>query len=140
MMRFSRKVEYALIALVYMSRKPAGELTTARELSEKYKISLELIGKLLQNLARAGLIVSTQGVKGGYSLLQQPDEITIDSVIGAVDGPVYVTRCAKQHVQNICEREDFCNIRDTMSEIQKRINGFLGGISLKEFNHEVSVG
>ena len=66
MLRFSKKVEYALIAMLYMADKDPGELTTARELSDKYDISLELMGKLLQSLTRHDLITSVQGAKGGY--------------------------------------------------------------------------
>ncbi|MBN2013099.1 Rrf2 family transcriptional regulator [candidate division KSB1 bacterium] len=137
MMRFSRKVEYALIALVYMSQKTNGDLTTARELSERYDISLELIGKLLQSLSKAKIIISTQGVKGGYALQQTPEKVNINDVIQAVDGPIHMTRCLKKSKNEKCEREEFCNIKHKMGDIQKHIIEFLGGISLKEFASRV---
>jgi Rrf2 family transcriptional regulator, iron-sulfur cluster assembly transcription factor len=133
MMRFSRKTEYALIALVYMCKKTNGDLTTARELAEHYNISLELIGKLLQSLSKVGIIVSTQGVKGGYELVKSIDQVKISDIIHAVEGPIYMTRCAQKSKHDKCEREDFCNIKHKMSEIQNHIIGFLGEVSLKEF-------
>ena len=102
-------------------------------MAERYEISLELIGKLLQSLAKSNLIISTQGVKGGYELQQKPETIKINDVICAVDGPIHMTRCAKDQKGDKCEREDYCNIKHTMSGIQSQIIGFLDNITLSDF-------
>ncbi|MCB0259910.1 MAG: Rrf2 family transcriptional regulator, partial [Calditrichaeota bacterium] len=65
MLKFSKKVEYALISMLYMAKREDGELTTSRELSQHFNIPQELAGKVLQSLARTGCIASVQGVKGG---------------------------------------------------------------------------
>ena len=93
MIRISKKVEYALIALLHIAKKSSGELTTARELSDKFSISLELMGKILQSLVKNGMIVSVQGVKGGYYLARPTEGISLSSVITAVDGPIALTDC-----------------------------------------------
>ena len=71
MLQLSKKVEYGLIALRHMAMKPVGQVFTAKELALEYAIPYELLAKVLQKLARAGVVISTQGVKGGprkYSL------------------------------------------------------------------------
>ena len=133
MLRFTKKVEYALIALVYMSEKVEGELTTARELSEKFDISLELIGKLLQKLARHSIIASVQGVKGGYFLIKKVDDIKLSKIIEAIDRTLAVVGCVDSTNQTKCSRHDFCNICDTMSEIQSEFTDYFNKITLKDF-------
>lgn len=133
MMKFSKKVEYALIALLYMVRKPGGELTTARELSDKYNISLELMGKILQNLVRSGLVISVQGVKGGYYVERPSEQIKITLIIAAIDGPIAITDCISHGGQSVCKREGNCMIRQSMAEIQAKLVNFLDEISLKNF-------
>jgi Rrf2 family protein len=133
MMKFSKKVEYALIALLYMAQKPIGELTTARELSDKYDISLELMGKILQNLVRSGLIISVQGVKGGYYIGHAIDQIKISSIITAIDGPIAITDCISNEDETVCERERNCMIRKSMEDIQTKLVNLFDEISLKDF-------
>jgi len=132
-MKFSKKVEYALIALLYMAQKPIGELTTARELSDKYDISLELMGKILQSLVKSGIVISVQGVKGGYYLGQPMDQITISWVITAIDGPIAITDCINIEDETGCERERNCLIRKSMEKIQSKLVNLLDEITLKDF-------
>jgi Rrf2 family protein len=133
MMRFSKKVEYALIALLYIANKNNGELTTARELSDKFDISLELIGKILQRLAKSGLILSVQGVKGGYYLSRSSNEIKISLVVKIIDGPIALTDCIAAGSPAICERGERCLIRKSMENIQSRWLNLLDQISLNDF-------
>lgn len=133
MMKFSKKVEYALIALLHIAKKSNGELTTARELSEKFSISLELMGKILQSLVKSRLIVSVQGVKGGYYLARPMDQINISSVIRAIDGPIALTDCIATGNPETCDRGRNCLIRNSMEDIQLKLVQMLDQISLKDF-------
>ena len=133
MMKFSKKVEYALIALLHIAKKSSGELTTARELSDKFYISLELMGKILQSLVKSRLIVSVQGVKGGYYLFQPIDQIKVSSVVTSIDGPIALTDCIASRDPEICKRGKSCLIRKSMEDIQARLVNLLDEISLKDF-------
>ena len=133
MMKFSKKVEYALIALLHMGDKPMGELTTARDLSDKFEISLELMGKILQNLVKNGLVISVQGVKGGYYLAYSIDHIRISSIIIAIDGPIALTDCIAKEDGSPCERERNCLIRKSMENIQSKLVNLFDEITLKDF-------
>ena len=133
MMKFSKKVEYALIALLHIAKKSNGELTTARELSEKFTISLELIGKILQSLVKSRLIFSVQGVKGGYYLARPIDQINLFEVIRSIDGPIALTDCIASGDPESCERGSNCLIRNSMNDIQEKIMNLLEQINLKDF-------
>jgi Rrf2 family protein len=133
MIKFSKKVEYALIALVHMSKKPAGELTTARELSDKFAISLELMGKILQRLAQEKLIISVQGVKGGYFLAKKIEAITVGHIIKIIDGAIRLSDCVDKANPKRCERFDNCLIKNPVQNMQNQVYSLFDGISLKDF-------
>ena len=139
MLRFSKKVEYALIAMMHIADKAPGELTTARELSDKYDISLELMGKLLQSLVRYDLITSVQGAKGGYFLRQSKDEVKVGTIISAVDGPIQLAGCIGNNGNNRCVREKLCNIKPSIEYIQLELNDFFNSISLKDFKEKNNI-
>ena len=133
MMKFSKKVEYALIALIHIAKKSKGELTTTRELSDKFSISLELMGKILQSLVKNGLVVSVQGVKGGYYVARPMDQINMSTVITAIDGPIALTDCMVKGNAEKCERSRNCLIRSSMEDIQEKLVNMLDQISLRDF-------
>lgn len=137
MLRLSKKVEYALIAMLYMSRKEARHLTTARELSEMFHLPLEMIGKVMQKLAQKGLIISIQGVKGGYELQKPLDGINIGDVVAAVEGPHYMSYCVRNKGGQTlkCEHSHCCNIRHGMASIETKIRNLFSTISLKDLQN-----
>ena len=133
MLKFSKKVEYALIALLHIAKKTNSELTTARELSDKFSISLELMGKILQSLTKNGVIVSVQGVKGGYYLACPLNKISVSSVITVIDGPIALTDCIATGNPDNCVRGKNCLIRRSMEDVQMKLVNLLDQISLKDF-------
>jgi Rrf2 family protein len=131
MLRLSKKADYALIAMKHLAqRHRAGLSTSAREIAELYGIPIELMAKVLQRLVRTGLLVSTQGTRGGYMLGRPASSITVADVIQAIDGPLTVTACSTE--KNDCEQYSRCNIRDAMWQIRERIALALGTVSLAD--------
>ena len=110
MLRISKKTEYAIIALVDMAGNGKSSLVTAKDLSDRYNIPREILGKVLQSLAKNNLIDSHQGVKGGYQLVVPLREINIKTIIQTVDGPIQLVDCAVEDDCN-CGQIDYCNIK-----------------------------
>lgn len=138
MLKFSKKVEYALISMLYMANRQDGQLTSARELSEKFNLPQEIAGKVLQKLARHNCISSVQGVKGGYQLIQPPEEINLTTVIKAVDGPVRLVNCVTDKDNCGCDQFAFCNMRNPMELLQSRLVQFFDAITLADLQAEQS--
>jgi Rrf2 family protein len=131
MLRLSKKADYALIAMKHLAQKCAtGQSTSAREIAEQYDIPIELLAKVLQRLVRTGLLVSTQGTRGGYTLSRPAAAITVADVIQAIDGPLTVTACSTEN--NDCEQYNKCSIRDPLWQIRERIVTALGTVTLSE--------
>jgi len=132
MLKFSKKVEYALISLLHMAEQHSDQLTTSRELAAHFNIPPELIGKVLQSLAKHDCIRSVQGVRGGYQLAKNPDQINLANVIQAVEGPIRVVNCISGTEQCGCDQMDFCNIRNPMERLQFKLIEAFNRISLKD--------
>jgi Rrf2 family protein len=90
---------------------------------------LELLAKILQKLAKKGLVISHNGPKGGYLLAKEPSEISIGEVIRAIEGPIGIAECYHES-DNLCSQKAHCNIRTPMGVIQARIISLLDGITL----------
>jgi FeS assembly SUF system regulator len=131
MLRLSKKADYALMAMKHLAQQsPALCSTSAREIAEQYDIPIELMAKVLQRLVRTGLLVSTQGTRGGYALSRPAPSISVADVIQAIDGPLTVTACSVE--KNDCDQFSKCSIRDPLWQIKERIVSALGTVSLAE--------
>lgn len=136
-MRFSKKVEYALIAILHIARKEEGELTTARELSAEYNIPPEVLGKVMQRLARKKLIQSVQGIRGGYRLKMPIDRVNLSQIVDAIDGPIRIVSCVEKTDHRGCRQISYCNIKNPMALIQLKMESFLGQITLKDLEQKL---
>lgn len=134
MLKFSKKVEYALMALFHMEGRPDADWATAREVADACGAPLELLGKVLQALSRAGLIESAQGARGGYRLARAADRITLGEVIEAVDGPVHIAAC--QDDPSRCGQYSTCNIRQPVVRVQRELQDYMHHLSLASFRRE----
>ena len=131
MLRLSKKADYALIAMKHLALNQGGAASvSAREIAEQYDIPIELMAKVLQRLVRSGLLVSTQGTRGGYTLRRPSASISVADVIQAIDGPFTVTACSTENSE--CEQYSKCNIRDPLWQIRERIAAALGTVSVAE--------
>ena len=131
MLRLSKKADYALIAMKHLAQhRTRAPSTSAREIAEQYDIPIELMAKVLQRLVRTGLLVSTQGTRGGYTLGRPSASISVADVIQAIDGPFTVTACSTEN--NDCEQYSKCSVRDPLWQIRERIVAALGTVTLAE--------
>ena len=137
MIKISKRTEYALIALLDMADNGADTLVTARLLSQKYNIPPEILGKVLQKLAKHSIIFSQQGVNGGYKLQQPLSGITLHALIETIDGPLQLVEC-KIHAKENCEQEASCVIKKPMEIIQQELTGFFTGITLEALMQKYS--
>jgi FeS assembly SUF system regulator len=138
MLRLSKKADYALMAMKHLARKAdASASTSAREIAEQYDIPIELMAKVLQRLARSGLLTSHQGTRGGYTLSRTTGSISVADIIQAIDGPLTVTACSTDDEQ--CEQFMKCNVRDPLWKIKDRILSALAECSLTEISTDVPI-
>lgn len=144
MLRLSKRSDYALIALRHLATQSARHAesapvaASARELAERFDIPVELLAKVLQKLVRAGLLVSHQGIKGGYVLARPASAMSVADIIVAVDGPLTVTACSDE--DQTCDQYAKCNVRDPLWRLKDRIVGALTDCTLAELATDPPVG
>jgi len=87
-MRISRSTGYALLAVGYIAQHQKEGIILSQTISKEYKIPLEYLLKILQQLVRANVLRSKRGPRGGFSLAKPTRRITMLQIIEAVDGPM----------------------------------------------------
>jgi Rrf2 family protein len=130
MLRLSKKMEYALIAMQYVALN-SGRVVSAKEIAEHYGISFEFLAKALQTLMRAKFIVSQQGVSGGYVLAGDPQRLTVGAIIEAVEGKPAIVECCGAG-GGTCTMHPRCPIKNPMAIIQQRIDAALHSMTLAQ--------
>jgi len=136
MLRLSKKADYALIAMKHLAIRTDAASISAREIAEQYDIPIELMAKVLQRLARRGLLTSHQGTRGGYRLARPSAVISVADIIQAIDGPLTVTACSTE-AEN-CDQYNKCSVRDPLWRIKDRILSALATCSLQEISTDVT--
>jgi Rrf2 family protein len=132
MLQLSKKVEYALIALRHMAMNSHGQVFTAKEIAAKYNISYELLAKILQKLTKSGIVVSTQGMRGGYALAKRPDQIQVSYVINVIEEEkATIAECYAEGGEN-CSLFDACTIRKPLGKMQHNLNALLDKTTLEQ--------
>lgn len=132
MVRLSKKVEYGLIAIRDIAARSSGHVITAREIADTYKISYELLAKVLQKMAKAGLIVSHQGVHGGYTLARDPRDITVSRVINVIEGNIPMIAQCMVEGPDSCGVFDLCTIKSPLHKVQANIERAFDSMTLSE--------
>ena len=131
-MRLSRKGEYALRAMIYLSLNYNNIPIRIHEISEKEKIPEKFLEQILLELKKAGLLQSKRGIGGGYSLIKHPEEITLAQVIRIIDGPLAPLSCVSKWAYINCPEEDNCGLYSVMLDVRNAIVKILEGITFAD--------
>ena len=133
MFTLTRKTDYALIALCHMARRPQ-EISTAREIAERYHMPAALLMNILKMLTQAELVRSIRGSKGGYTLAMPPDQINLEGILRATEGPYRFVQCTAESTSDSppCELIDFCPISGPVRRVHARLKAFLTDVTLAE--------
>lgn len=137
MLRLTKKADYGLMALKYLAEQAGsgsngnpGTAQSAKDIAEAYHIPPQLLAKILQTLAKAGLLVSHAGTHGGYALSRPSTEITAFEVIRAIDGPLFITSCITIH--GACDLAGHCTIKEPLRKVNDSIKDLLSGITIAD--------
>jgi Rrf2 family protein len=93
------------------------------------------VRKVLKTLAHHGLLEAHRGVKGGFTLVRKPEEISLAEIIEALEGPIAFTKCSTR--EDDCRLERVCPVRGNWQRINRLMLGALRGISLAEMARQL---
>ena len=134
MFKLSKKADYGLIALKHLANHRQEHACSANEIAEEYGISATLMAKVLQKLARQGLVAAKHGSTGGYQLARQPDKISALEVLTAIDGPVLITSCVTSHGN--CDATERCSVKEPLQRVNESILNVLSMVTIAHLSEE----
>ncbi|MEJ2285695.1 MAG: Rrf2 family transcriptional regulator [Desulfobacterales bacterium] len=105
-MRLTRAGEYGVRCILYLSSKGVGTLCTRRQIAAAMDIPGQFLGKIAQQLARAGYIEIIQGARGGLKLVVSPEKLTLLDVVETVIGEIFLNDCLLR--PDSCNRSNSC--------------------------------
>ena len=132
MLRLSKKTDYGLLALNYLASEAPAGVASARVIAEKYEIPVELLAKVMQQLARFGLVAAHKGAHGGYKLGKPASAISLADIVEAIDGPLAITACGRN--DDPCDQYGSCTVRDPLWKVKDRILAVLQTTTLAEMS------
>lgn len=118
-MKYSQATDYALHTMLYIVSLPTNETVGVQQLAELQELSPMYLSKIMSRLVKAGLIESTPGMKGGYKLMRNKEEISFLEVIEAIEGTTALFHCGARH-----DRQN-CLIQEVMTNAERQMEDFL---------------
>jgi Rrf2 family protein len=132
-MRITTWGEYGLIVSLHLARRAAEGPTAARVLAEHEGLPHDYVEQILLRMRRAGVVVATRGAHGGYALARAPEAVTVRDVLQATELATFEVNCDHYRVGGVrCRPGGDCAIRPVWRQLEQRINGFLGGVTLAD--------
>lgn len=137
MLNFSVAANIAVHSLVYLAGLDRETTVSATQIAEKIAVSPSHLSKVLQELARQGLVNSTRGARGGFSLATDPQEVTLLEIIRAVDPPPKPNGCLLG--EQICHGAH-CKLKELREKVSQLVEAELSSTCLAEFAPEPKEG
>ncbi len=130
-MLLTKASEYALLSLIMISQKETPQ--DVETLSTQLGISKSFLAKILQSLAKEGILKSFKGAHGGFLLAKDPSEFSIKQIVACAEKkPTMVLECTTSHGCCPNNRADFCKILPFLNNLQSKIDDFLDNMTLKD--------
>jgi Rrf2 family protein len=129
-MQLTRAADYAVRVMILLAGLPSGSRTSREELAQASQVPSHFLSKILQSLARGGLIASYRGASGGFSLIRKPADLTMLDVIRVIDGPMWMNQCVDP--AQGCQRQSWCAALGLWVEAQRAVEKILTSASLDE--------
>lgn len=130
-MRITTWAEYGLICALQLAKRAGEGPITGREIAARERLPADYVEQILLRLRRAGLVNSTRGARGGYSLARPADEISVREVIAASELGTFDLHCVTHPVgEERCAESQSCSIRPVWMMLQRKIDDVLESVHL----------
>jgi Rrf2 family protein len=124
--------EYAVRAMLHLASLETNKVIKIVEISKTWDIPESFLRKILVSLSKAGLVVSSRGVNGGYSLARPTHKITLLDIVIAIEGNIYLNKCMM--APEMCENIDWCPVHNVWTKAQHAYSEVLNSTTLEDFN------
>jgi len=133
-MQITRQADYAIRAVLYISKLPGNERAATSQIAKEQKIPPSFLAKIISQLSIAGLLQTSRGARGGVTLAKNPQDISLLDVVEAIDGPIALNECV--HDDSACNLNDDCPMRPIWCEVQEELVNKLQKTNFAQFLNE----
>jgi Rrf2 family protein len=130
MMELTRKGEYAIRGVIYLAQQPPGKVALISEIAASAQVPQTFLAKIFQSFAKLGIVSSSRGTGGGFTLARPASAITLREVVEAVEGPILPNRCLLG--AGNCERDGVCNVHKVWRTVQSQVVQVLESVTIEE--------
>jgi FeS assembly SUF system regulator len=129
MLRIGKLTDYATVVLASLAQEPARH-RAATEVADRTRLSAPTVKKVLKELQRAGMVISSRGAMGGYRLARAPQLITAAQILDVFEGPIAITECSGASSQ--CGIERLCRVGGAWQRVNAAIRRALEDVTLQQ--------
>jgi Rrf2 family protein len=132
-MKITQEADYALRMVCLLAKESAAGVSTigAANLAEEVAVPTRFGLKILHKLSQTGLVKTSRGVNGGYSLNSDPTTLTVRQVIEAIDGPIEINRClSPEHACLNNPNKDCCRLHHVFEELNHMLTERLNRLTV----------
>jgi Rrf2 family protein len=126
----TRATEYACLAMLYLAKQPPGACVNTADVAAGERIPPSFLAKVINQLSKAGLVVSRRGPAGGLELARPAENITLRQVVEAIEGELAVNLCTGSQ-DYACFRLG-CSLKAAFADAQKVYWARLDAITLAD--------
>jgi len=135
--RITTLAEYGVICALHLARRHGEGPITGREIAAGERLPVDYVEQILLRLRRAGIVNSTRGARGGYSLARPPADVSVRDVIAASELTTFDVHCTTHPVEEArCSAAHNCSIRPVWMLLQQRIDDVLESVRLADLLHD----
>jgi FeS assembly SUF system regulator len=137
MLRMGKLTDYATVVLASLAQEPDRH-RAATELADRTRLGRATVSKVLKELQRGGMVISSRGSMGGYRLARRPELITAAQILDVFEGPIAITECSA--TASHCGIEKLCRVSGAWQRINAAIRRALEDVTLHQLAGLDSVG
>jgi Rrf2 family protein len=131
----TQKAKYAFKALFHLAAQPTGTSMSIEAVAKGAGVPRKFLEHILLDLKKKGIVSSRRGRVGGYTLIKGPDEMTIGSILRAIDGPTAPLPCISRTAYRRCtdcKDENTCVVRRLFADTYSATLLLMDGTTLAE--------
>jgi Rrf2 family transcriptional regulator, iron-sulfur cluster assembly transcription factor len=128
--RLTRGTDYGARGVIYLAKQPMDAVALVGDIAREEGVSESYLAKILQDLAKGGILRSHRGAKGGFSLARPPEQITLRDIVELIEGPIALCRCLASWES--CDIMDTCALHPVMRRAQDQMLSVLESTTLRD--------
>ena len=130
-MKISTKGRYALRLMIDIAMSSSERPVRVKDISERQEISMKYLEQIISILNKAGFVKSIRGPQGGYQLVKEPEDYTVEMILRLTEGSLAPVACL-EYEENDCPRQDMCATLELWKRLNQAISGVVDTVTLAD--------